>query len=161
MKQIIDKTPTELQYPERFWNFELGTDINVPIWIFSFFQQSDRQHDQNLNNDTFCRLPVTTAQCIIGTEKYPDVGILSNYNDDDYAPAYFLLKEAPKAMTNDNILMVYIIESDFRSFNDDDDIGYNVHACDIRYQNFSMAVHHEKLNLNLIELFLQEHMVIV
>ena len=47
------------------------------------FQQNDRQHDQNLNNDTFCRPPVTSAQCIIGTEKYPDSAILLNYNDDD------------------------------------------------------------------------------
>ena len=51
--------------------FELGTHecINVLIWIFVVFQQSERQHDQNLNNDTFYRLPVTFAQGIIGTKK--------------------------------------------------------------------------------------------
>ena len=47
------------------------------------FQQIDREIDQNLNNDNFVRLPVTSAQCIIGTEKYPDACILSNYDDDD------------------------------------------------------------------------------
>ena len=64
--QIIKKMPTELHYPERsffmeevntqnFWSFELGTQagIIVPIWIYVIFQQIDRQHDQNLNNDTF------------------------------------------------------------------------------------------------------------
>ena len=72
---------TKLQYPQRsvfmkevntqnFWTFELGTQegINFSICIYVVFQQNDRQHDQNLNNDTFCRLPVTSAQCIIGTE---------------------------------------------------------------------------------------------
>ena len=61
-KQILNKTPTEIKYPERsvfmkevntqnFWTFELGTQegINIPIWIFVVFQQNDRQHDQNLN----------------------------------------------------------------------------------------------------------------
>ena len=73
-KQILNKTPTQIQYPERsvsmkevntqnFWTFELGTQegINIPTWIFVAFQQNDRQHDQNLNNDTFVRLPVISA----------------------------------------------------------------------------------------------------
>ena len=55
MTQIKKKTPTLLHYPERpvfmkevntqnLWTFELGTQegINVPIWIFVAFQQSDR-----------------------------------------------------------------------------------------------------------------------
>ena len=88
-KQIINKTPTQIQYPERsvfmkevntqnFWTFELGTQegINIPTWIFVAFQQNDRQHDQNLNNDTFVRLPVISAQVVIGTERYLDSGIL-------------------------------------------------------------------------------------
>ena len=95
--QIVNKIPTELQYIERsvfmkevntqnLWNFELGTQegINVPIWILIGFQQQDRQSSQNENNDTFCRPSVTSAQCIIGTEKYPDSGILLKYDDDDY-----------------------------------------------------------------------------
>ena len=94
--QIKNKTPTNLHYPERsvfmkevntqnFWTFELGTQegVNVPIWVFVAFQQHDRQHDQTMNNDTFYRLPVSSAQCIIGTEKYPDNAILLNYDDDD------------------------------------------------------------------------------
>ena len=58
-KQIINKTPLEIKYPERsvfmkevktqnFWTFELGTQegINIPTWIFVGFQQNDRQNDQ-------------------------------------------------------------------------------------------------------------------
>ena len=82
MSQIVNKKPTELRYVERsvfmkevntqnLWTFELGTQegINVPIGIIVGFQESDRQHDQKLNNDTFYRPPVISAQCIIGTEK--------------------------------------------------------------------------------------------
>ena len=89
MKQIVDETPTQLQYPGRSvfmkkvntqnsWTFELGTqeDISIHIRKITVFRQSDTEHDQNLNNDTFCRLHVTSAQCIIGTEKYPDCAIL-------------------------------------------------------------------------------------
>ena len=153
LTQIKKNTPTLLHYVERsvfmkevntqnLWTFELGTQegINVPIWIFVAFQQSDRQNDQNLNNDSFYRPPVTSAQCIIGTEKYPDSGILLNFNDDDYSQGYGQIKEAFKALTKDNLLQPYISEHDFRSSNDGDNIGYNINAFDIRYQkNFGTS----------------------
>ena len=147
MNQISKKTPTQFHYPERsvsmkevntqkFWNIEVWTQegVNVPIWIYVVFQQSDRQHDQNLNNDTFYRMPVVSAQVVIGTENYPDVGILLNYDDDDYSQGYGQIKEAFRAVTKYNILQPYITEDDFRSNIDGDNIGYNIHAFDIRYQ---------------------------
>ena len=152
-KQIINKTPTQIQYSERsvfmkevntqnFWTFELGTQegINIPTWVFVAFQQNDRQHDQNLNNDTFIRLPVISAQVVIGTERYPDSAILLNYDDDDYSQGYGQIKEAFKALTKDDILQPYISEDDFRSSNEGNNIGYNIYAFDIRYQkNFENA----------------------
>ena len=120
----------------------MGTQggINVPIWIFVAFQQNVRQNDQDLKNDTFYRPLVTTAQCIIGTEKYPDSGISSNYNDDDYSQVFGQIKEVFKALTKDNTLQPYITEHDFRSYNDDNDIGYDIYAFDIRYQkNFESS----------------------
>ena len=146
-KQIINKTPTQIQYPEKsiftkevntqiFRTFELGTQegINIPTWVFVAFQQNDRQHDQNLDNDTFVRLPVISAQVVIGTERYPDSGILLNYDDDDYSQGYGQLKEAFKALTKDGILQPYISEDDFRSYKEGNNIGYNIYAFDIRYQ---------------------------
>ena len=64
--------------------FELGTQecINVHIWVFVVFPHMNRQNDQSLNNDTFVRLPIISAQVVIGTERYPDTGILLNYNDE-------------------------------------------------------------------------------
>ena len=153
MVQIKKNAPTLLHYPERsvfmkevntqnLWTFELGTQegINIPIWIFIAFQQIDRQNDQDLNNDTFYRPQVTSAQCIIGTEKYPDSGILLNYNDDDSSQGYGQIKEAFKALTKDNILQPYISEHDFRSSNEVNDVGYNIYAFDIRCQkNFESS----------------------
>ena len=153
-KQIKNKTPTKILYPEKsvfmkevntqnFWTFELGTQegINIPTWIFVAFQQNDRQHDQNLNNDTFVRLPVISAQVVIGTERYPDSSILLNYDDDDdYSQGYGQIKEAFRALTKDDKLKPYISEDDFRSSNEGKNIGYNIYAFDIRYQkNFETA----------------------
>ena len=139
MSQITENFPTLLHYPERsvfmeelntrnLWTFELGTQegIIVPIWIFVAFQQNIRQKDQDLNNDAFYRPLVTSAQCIIGIEKYPDSGILLKYNDDYYTQGYGQIKEAFKALTKDNILQPFISEHEFRSSNDDNDIGYNI-----------------------------------
>ena len=151
--QILNKKPTQIQYPERsvfmkevntqnVWTFELGTQegVSIPTWIFVAFQQNDRQHDQNLNNDTFVRLPVISAQVIIGTERYPDAAIILNYDDDNYSQAYGQIKETFRALTKDDILQPYISENDFRSSNNNNDIGYNIYAFDIRYQkNFENA----------------------
>ena len=73
---------TEIQNPVRSifmkqlntqysWTFESGAPEGnkVPVWIYVFFQQSDRQYDQKLNNDTFYKMPVTSAQCINRSEK--------------------------------------------------------------------------------------------
>ena len=146
-KKIINKTPTQIQYPEKsvsmkevntqnFWTFELRAQegINIPTWIFVVFQQNDRQNDQNLNNDTFVRLPVISAQVVIGTERYFDSAILLNYDDDDYSQGYGLIKEAFKTLTKDDILQTYICEDDFRSSNEGNNSGYNIYAFDIRYQ---------------------------
>ena len=147
-KQIKEEKHTELRYVERsvfmkqvnnqnVWNFELGSqeNMNVPIWIIIGFQQQDRQDSQNLNNDAFCRLPVVSAQCIIGTEKYLDAGILLNYYDDDYSQEYHQIKEAFRASTKDDILQPYISDDNFRTSNfAANDVGYNLYVFDIRYQ---------------------------
>ena len=148
-KQIFSRTPTQLRYLERsvfmkqvniqnLWNFGLGSheNMSVPIWIIIGFQQRDRQDSQNLNNDTFCRLPVVSAQYITGTEKYPDAGILLNYDDDNYSQGYHQIKEAFKALTKDDTLQPKISEADFRTSNvAANDVGYNLYVFDIRYQN--------------------------
>ena len=151
-KKFLNKTPTELRYNERsvfmkqvnnqnVWIFELDSqeNMNVPIRIIIGFQQQGRQDSQDLNNDTFCRLPVVSAQCIIGTEKYPDTSKLLKYDDDDYSQGYHQIKEAFRALTKDDILQPYFSEEDFRTSNvRAADVGYNLYVFDMRYQkNFT------------------------
>ena len=63
-----------------------------------------------------------------------------NYNDDDYNKGYGQIKEAFKALTRDDILQPYISDNDFRSSNNNNDIGYSLYVFDIRYQkNFENA----------------------
>ena len=125
-KQILSKTPSELKYVERsvlmkevnnqkLWNFKLGSQesVNVPILVSIGFQQRDRQDSQNLNIDNFCRLPVVSAQAVIGTENYPNTGILLNYYDHDYSQGYSQIKEAFRALRKDDILQPYISNNDF------------------------------------------------
>ena len=106
----------------------------LSIWIIVGFQQSDRQHDQNLNNGTFYRPPVISPQCIIGTEKYPDSAILLNFDDDEDSQGYAQIKEAFRALSKDDILKPYMSDNDFRSNNNGNFIGYNLYVFDIRYQ---------------------------
>ena len=129
---------------ENLWNFESGSreGINVPIWIIMGFQQRDRLESQILKNDSFCRLPVTSAQCIIGSEEYLEAGILLNYDDDDdYAQGYSQIKEAFRAVTKDGILEPYVSDDDFRSWNAGVvELGCNLYVFDIRYQqNFTAS----------------------
>ena len=62
---------------QKMWQFHLGTEevVSIPIFIIIGFQQQDRENSQSLNNDTLCRLPGTSAQCIIGNQKFPDSAI--------------------------------------------------------------------------------------
>ena len=46
------------------------------------FREIFRRNNQEPDNVVFVRLPVPSAQCFIGTEKYTDAGKFSNYPDD-------------------------------------------------------------------------------
>ena len=153
-KQKLSETPTELRFIEwsafikevnnqSLWNLELSSheNMNVPVWINVGFQQIDRQDSQNLKKDNFSRLPVTSAECVIGMKKKPNSSIIVYYDDDDYSQGYVQIKEALNALTKDDILQPYISDDNFRSsINMVDDVGYKVYVFDIRYQqNFTAS----------------------
>ena len=73
-----------------FWTLKLGSheDITMPVWIVVASQLRDRQHSEKLNNDTIYRPSVTSAQCIIGTEKHPDSALSLNNDDECYSQGY-------------------------------------------------------------------------
>ena len=109
------------------------------ICSFSTFQQRDIQDSQNLKFDTFWRVPVTSAHCVIGTESYPDAGKLLNYDDDDYIQEYAQINGAFRALGKDDNLQPNRSDDDFRSSNVSVvKNGCNIYVFDIRYQqNFA------------------------
>ena len=152
-KQTSSKTPTALRHIEQsvflkkvnnqnLWNFELGSqgNMSVPKWMIIGFQQQDRQDSENLKIDSFCTLPVTSAQCMIGTENYPGAGMLLNY-DDDNSLGNGEIKETFRALTKIYIPQPYISDDVFRSSNAGiAELGYNLYVFDIRYQqNFAAS----------------------
>ena len=123
--------------------------MNVPIWIIIGFQQWDKQDSQNLNNDPFCRLPVTSAQAIFGTENYPDAVILLNNDEDVYSQGCHQIKEAFRVLTRDDLLRPYIVYDKFRSPNVTTDVvGYILSVFDIRYQQHFIASQPIKVEFN-------------
>ena len=81
MKKVSSQNP---------WNFELSSHekLNALIWINVGFQRKNKTKFAKPDYDTFCRLPVISAQCTIGTENYLDAGILLIYDDNDYSKEY-------------------------------------------------------------------------
>ena len=71
-------------------------------------------------------MPVTSTQCIIGTKKCPEAGMLLSYDDDDDSQGYGQYEEAFRAPTKDDILQPCLWDQDFK-----DDFGYNLYAFDI------------------------------
>ena len=104
---------------QNLWTLESGTQegISLPIYIIVW------QNDQNLNNDSFYRPPVTSAQCIFSTKKYPDSASLLSYDDDFYSQGYAQIRKAFRALTKDDILQPYVSDNDVISSNDDKDNG--------------------------------------
>ena len=91
--------------------------INVLIWTSVGLKQRDRQNSQNLNNDTFFRPPVTSAQSIIGAEKHSDAGMLLNYDDKSYSQGHGQFWGIFRALTKGYVLGPYISDQDSRSTN--------------------------------------------
>ena len=108
---------------------------------------------------TFCE--TTSAQVIIGTERYPDSAILINYYDDGYSQGYTQIKEAFRALVKDDSLQTFISEIDFRSSNGGNIIGYNLYVFDIRYQKNFKSAQPIKIEFTFLETFLMAFMVML
>ena len=135
---------------KKTWNFHIGIEesVNNLFFIFIEFQQQNQRGAQKSKIDFFCRLPVLSAQCVFGTEKYTDSGIFSNYSSDVYSQGYDWVKEGFRALTKDDIVQPYKSYEDFRKSNDGKDNGYNLYVFDIRYKkNFTNS---QSIKVNFI-----------
>ena len=81
---IVSKTATELSFIKRSlsikdgttennWTIELGfgDGIDIPIDVLVGLLRRDQFNQQQQRNDTFNRPSVVSAQCVIGTERFP------------------------------------------------------------------------------------------
>ena len=123
--------------------------ISALIWNILGLQQRDRQNSARKNIITFYRPIVTNAQCIIGTEKYPDADILWNYNDDDHFQGYGKTKHVFRAPRNSDIIQPYKTDPDFRSPIDGKVNGYILIVSVIRYEKTFSVVQPIKVEFKL------------
>ena len=92
LSHIVPKTPTELTYIkqssyvkdvtiENNWTLGLGVgdSVDLPIFVIVGFMQTYQFNQQHQNKGTFYRPSVVNAQCIIGSENFPDVGENCNH----------------------------------------------------------------------------------
>ena len=127
MDQILNKEPTELYYIERTvfrkdvntnnnWTFELGmSGESTPTWVCVAFQARNKVNSQTHDNSTFDQLPVSSAVCRIGSENYPDNGIVCDYDRNNYYEAYNEIESFFRNHTETNFLKPFIDIQKFRT----------------------------------------------
>ena len=155
LDHVVSKTPAELSYiirssymkdvtTENNWNFELGVGdgIDIPVYVIVGFMRRDQFNQQHQNKDTLYRPCVVNAHCIIGGEKFPDVGTLCKFAFDKYSQLYGENVSFFRHLAKDNILHPYITQKDIitSNFYPDGNPGYNIYVFDVRqHQDFSSA----------------------
>ena len=127
---------------ENIWafNFVVGDGVDIPTYVIVGFVQRDQFNQQHQNNDIFYRPSVVNAQCIIGSENFPDARITCNYSFDNYSEAYAEIVSCFRHLAKDNFLQPYITQKCFITSikYPDDNPGYNLYVFDIRhYQDYS------------------------
>ena len=112
------------------FDFGVGEEIALPVFVVVGLQQRDRLNNQLLSNDCFYRTPDKFAQCIIATENYPDAGKNSIYAEDNYRQVDSQIVSCFNLSTKDHILQPFLSQQDFtmNNVNASDhntiDIGY-------------------------------------
>ena len=72
--------------------------------------QRDQLNQHHQNNDTSYRPSVVNAQCIIGSENYPDAKNICSYAIDKYPPAYGGIASCFTFFVKDRILHRFITQ---------------------------------------------------
>ena len=152
---IVSKTATQLSFIKRSyhmkdvttenrWTFEFGVGDGVDISIFVTvgFIPGDQFNQQYQNNDAFYRPSVVNAQCIFGSEIFPDAGKKCYYAIDNFSQAYDEIVSCFRHLANDTNLQPYITQKDIKTFNKypERNPGYNLYVFDIRHhQGYSSS----------------------
>ena len=75
------------------WTFELGQSENLnPVYIIVAFMRQNKLNSQVHNNSVFDTLPIIQAQTKIGSENFPENGIMCDYSRYNYTEAYYQIE---------------------------------------------------------------------
>ena len=85
--------------------------------------------------------------------KNPDSTVLLIYGDAVNSQGYGQIINAFRAFTKHDLFVPYISDHDFRSSNNNNDIGYNIYVFDIRCQKYLESAHPFKVEFNFLENF--------
>ena len=120
---IESKAPNEVSYikkssyvkditSENNWSFELGVgdSVDMPIYVIVGFMQRDQFNQQHQNNDTIYRPSVVKAQCIVGSEKFPDTGRNCNFAIEKFLQEKGEIVSCFRHLAEDNILQPYFTQ---------------------------------------------------
>ena len=147
---IVSKAPTELSFIKRSsymkdvttennWNFALGVEggIGITIYVVAGLMQRSQLNQKHQNKETFFKPSVVNAHCIIGSEKFPDAGIICNCAIDKYSQAYGEVRSCFSHLAQYNILQRYITQKDFVTSNNypEGNPGYNLYVFHIRHHH--------------------------
>ena len=148
MDQLLNKDSTEIFYTERSvfrkdvntdnnWTFELGnaggtSGISSPTFVIVGFQARNKIDSQTHDNAVFDKLPISSAVCKIGSEKYPDDGIECDYDRDKYDQAYSEIENFYTLHSQTDFLNPVIDLHKFRT-------NYNFYVFDLSKQKDRIA----------------------
>ena len=93
-------------------------------------------------NDTFHKASVVNAPCHIGTEQFPDAGIIFDYANDKYSQACDEIVSSFRHLAKNDILQPHFTQKDIITSNTYPNgySGYNFLIFDIRHhQDYSSA----------------------
>ena len=129
---------------ENNWTSELGVGdvIDIAIHEIVRFMQRSQFNQQHQKNDKFYRPSVLNAQCILGSERYPDAGTNCNHAIDKYSQALGENVSCFRHLAEYNILQPYITQKDFITSNNypDGNSGNKIYDFYNRYhQDYSSA----------------------
>ena len=104
--------------------------------------QRDQFNQQHHNNDTFCRPSVVNAQCIVGSEKFPNAGVICSFAIEKHSQAKAQNVSCFRLLAKVIFLKTFITQKEFitSSGYPDGSPAYNLYVFDIRHhQDYSSA----------------------
>ena len=114
--------------------------IDVPVCVIVAIQNRNRKDAESEDMSVFFGHHVLSAQCLIGTERHPEVCMNTDHAKHNFFQAYGELASCFKHLSQDNFLQLYVAK---------DDINFNFHVLDIRCQNFHLSTQDVKIDFSL------------